>query len=397
MPEREAENFKLYSAAFSFYSMRARSYLVKQHVDFDEISPSSQDYLETVLPQTERFIIPVMKTPEGEIVQDGIAIMEWFENRGLARVPAYALGPRQGLATRILEFYFGEHLIKPAMHYRWNFEDINRAYLRLNFSQFSLTPQGPPMTDEDLDKAMGRMRKATRLFGVTDDTKQIVEAGYQHLQSVLEDHFAKYPYLFGGCPSAADYSLYALIGGHMIRDPYPSSFVRREAPLTVRWSERMSQPHADIPEFPSMAMTVLTDDEVPEGIHQLLQLVAEDFLEEIRAHVEFANNWLGQNPDIKTGEVVGGAARNRVLGECHFTWKGVPVDINIQPYRLYMLHRVQSYANSLDEADRIECLDLLRSTGLEGLLALQMHRPVERRNNREIWGEEAAPNPNFSA
>ena len=55
---------------------------------------------------------------------------------------------------------------------------------------------------------------------------------------VLETHFTTTPYLFGGLPSMADFSLMGPLFGHLARDPVPATLMKQRAPrvsfLTLR-------------------------------------------------------------------------------------------------------------------------------------------------------------------
>ena len=59
-----------------------------------------------------------MTTPQGEIVQDGTDIIDWFEKQNMARLSAYPKTPRHLIASLIMEMFGGEGLLRPAMHYR---------------------------------------------------------------------------------------------------------------------------------------------------------------------------------------------------------------------------------------------------------------------------------------
>ncbi|MEM8706913.1 MAG: glutathione S-transferase N-terminal domain-containing protein, partial [Actinomycetota bacterium] len=71
--------YTLYGAPVSLYTGKARSYLRRQGIDFVEVSPGSDRYLTEIVPQIGRWIIPVLETPDGEIVQDGADIIDHFE------------------------------------------------------------------------------------------------------------------------------------------------------------------------------------------------------------------------------------------------------------------------------------------------------------------------------
>ena len=76
--------YTLYGAPVSLYTGKARSYLRKQGIDFVEMSPGSERYLNEIVPKVGRWIIPCMETPDGEIIQDGVDIIDHFE-RGSRR------------------------------------------------------------------------------------------------------------------------------------------------------------------------------------------------------------------------------------------------------------------------------------------------------------------------
>ena len=60
-----SDRYKFFSWSLSLYSGKARAYLIKQHIDFDDLSPASQYYENTIRPAIGRWIIPVMQTPDG--------------------------------------------------------------------------------------------------------------------------------------------------------------------------------------------------------------------------------------------------------------------------------------------------------------------------------------------
>ena len=65
----------LYGSPPSLYSGKARSYLRKAGIEFEERLHSHPDYSARILPAISRFVIPVLETPEGEIVQDTTEII----------------------------------------------------------------------------------------------------------------------------------------------------------------------------------------------------------------------------------------------------------------------------------------------------------------------------------
>jgi len=380
--------YKFFSWSLSLYSGKARSYLIKQHIDFDDLSPASEYYENTIRPAIGRWIIPVMETPDGEFVQDGTDIIDWFESRGMARLPAYPTTPCQLIASLILEFFGGEGMLRPAMHYRWNFDDDNLKFIAQQFGLFAM-PHVPPAERHDMAvHAMGRMRKAALMFGVNEETAPQIEAAYMEMLTEFEAHFAAHPYLLGGAPSIGDYGLFASLFVHLGRDPHPMRLMQNHAPALFRWTERMRNPSADIVEFIDYPQQFLDDDFMSDTSKALLKRVADDSLPEIKAMVTFTNDWLETNAPVEdsiVGDDGGGGAHNRTIGYCKFDWRGLAISAAVMPYRIFMLQRIQDAYDALSADDKASVGTLLTETGLSDLTAARCIRRVDRQNNREVW------------
>ena len=71
----------LYGSPLSLYTGRARSYLIKAGLEYQETVPISSYYKETVLPRAgNRSGVPTIETAEGEVIRDGAAIIDYYEN-----------------------------------------------------------------------------------------------------------------------------------------------------------------------------------------------------------------------------------------------------------------------------------------------------------------------------
>lgn len=378
------KNYKLFSWSVSLYSGKARAYLIKQHIDFDDISPADPHYEAHIRPAIGRWIIPVMQTPDGEIVQDGTDIIDWFESRGMARLPAYPQTPKQLIASLIMEMFGGEGLLRPAMHYRWNFDADNLDFILQQFGLFAL-PQVPPAERRDMAlHAAGRMRKAAVMFGVTPESAPHIEAAYEEILSEFNAHFAAHPYLLGGAPTIGDYGLFAALFAHLGRDPHPLRMMQEKAQMLFRWTERMRNPSADMVEFLDHPETLLANDTIADTLKALLRRVASDYLPEIEAMIAYANEWLASHQP-KENEVVGGESFRRDIGMCSFEWRGQTLDVMVMPYRIFMLQRIQDAYDALDAESRQAVDALLAETGLSAIVSARATRRVERKNHREVW------------
>lgn len=379
--------YRLYGTPGSLYTGKARSYLIKQGVRFENRAAGEARFREEIVPQIGRWIIPVLEAPDGAVVQDGSEIISHFEAQGATRFPAYPTTPLHRLIGQIFELFGGEGLLRPAMHFRWNFDETNHAFLSRDFPA-ALAPTGAPaeVQAEVFANASRRMRKAMASFGVSPDSIPAVEASYAEFLRLFDDHLAASPYLLGGRPTIGDYGLVAPLYAHLARDPYPAQIMKRTAYRVWRWVERMNAVDHDAGEYGAPSEALFEADAVPETLKRLLAFVAEDYLPEVEAFVGFTNSWLAEHPEVQAG--TNGLPRNqdRALGQVEFLWRGVPVSVAVMPYRVYLLQKIQDVFDAASPVDRAAMEALLAQTGLSGLVSRRTSRRVERRNSLEVWG-----------
>ena len=94
------EKHILYGIPHSLYTGRARSYLIKNRIPFNELSCGHESFKADIVPKAKLATIPVLKTTSGEVIRDGAAIIEHFElANGRPCVPA---GARQQTLSHLL-------------------------------------------------------------------------------------------------------------------------------------------------------------------------------------------------------------------------------------------------------------------------------------------------------
>ncbi|MBX9795610.1 glutathione S-transferase N-terminal domain-containing protein [Sphingomonas sp.] len=367
---------KLFGMPGSLYTARARSYLLKQHYDFEETIPADPAW-PSVTQAVGRWIIPVLQLSDGTLVQDGVAIIDHVEASGAARRSAYPETPVHRAIAHVFELFGGEGLLRPAMHYRWDYDAENLAFLRADFLG-GLFPGAPAEAgDAVFANASGRMRKARDGFGVSAETAPAIQASYHDFLARLDAHLAHYPYLLGGRPTLGDYALIGPLYPHLGRDPYPAAEMKRRAFHVWRWVERMQSPQAQLGGYPDE--TLIAGDAVPDTLAALLAFVAEDFLPELAAHVDFAARWLAEHPGLEPGTNGLPNPGARAIGKAAFAWRGHQIETLVMPYRFWLLQRLQAALTPAAQA-------VLDQAGLGALATLTLPRRVERVNNLEVWG-----------
>jgi len=383
--------YRLYGTPGSLYTGKARAYLIKQGVAFENRAAGEPRFRAEIVPKIGRWIIPVLEAPDGTLHQDGAEIIRHFEAQGPTRLPAFANTPRHRLIGQIFELFGGEGLLRPAMHYRWNFDETNRAFLSRDFPA-ALAPTGASEAEQAqvFEMASGRMRKAMASFGVSPESAPAVDAAYAEFLRLFDRHLAASPYLLGGRPTLGDYGLVAPLYAHLARDPFPAQLMKQTAYRVWRWTERMNAADQDAGEYGAPPPELFGDDSVPDTLKDLMRFVAEDYLPEVEAYVTFANAWLAERPDLAAGTSGLPRTQDRVIGQVGFAWRGVEIKVGVMPYRLYLLQKIQEVADQAAPDERAAMTALLEETGLSALLTLRTTRPVLRLGQLEVWGAPIA-------
>lgn len=372
------ELHRLYAITHSLYSGRARSYLIKQGIPFRELSTGHESFKAEVLPQGKLPTIPTLVTPEGEVIRDGAAIIEHFEvaNERPCRPP----GPRQQIISALFDVIGTDGLLRPAMHYRWNFPGDNLEFVRYHFlhSQRDL-----PEREEKTEAMMDRMRHAAMFFGVTDESRDVVEALYLEYLDALNAHFEQYPYLLGWRPCIGDFGLLAPMYAHLGRDPHPARIMQQRATRVYRWVERMNRADQDVPEYFNAGDDFLADDEVPESLREVLRILAVDFVPETRAAADTINAWLAENQPDAGEAAVGRLAQG--IGTAEFTLRGETINALAQPHRFYLLQRVQDTYAAMGSDERASVDEMLDACGMSAVLTSTLNRRIARQDNLEVY------------
>jgi len=383
--------YVLYAMPASLYSGKARSYLRTHRIDYVERAPGDARYGGEIEPAIGRWIIPVLQTPDGTIVQDTVDIIEHLDATQPPERSAFPSGGVLRTLAHLLELFGGEGLLRPAMHYRWDFDDVNVPFLAKDFSAALVVGADDATREAVFAFASDRMRSATTSFGVTEELVPAIERSYEEFLALFDAHLAGSPFLLGGRPTIADYGFFGPLYAHLARDPYPSVLMKQRAQRVWRWVERMQAPVQDASEYGDCGEELFADDAVPDTLAALLAYIGEEYLEEAVAQVAAVDAWLEEHPDVAEGEVVLGKPKRRISGTTTFTWRGHPMTVAVIPYRIFLLTRLQDAFAAASPAEQATVRSLLAAAGLDPLLDVRPRRSVRRADNREVWGPAQEP------
>ena len=365
---------KLYAIPHSLYSGRARSYLIKAGVPFQELSTGHESFKADVLPKAGLPTIPTLVTAQGEVIRDGAMIIDHFEQEsGGAFQP---MGVKQHILSLLFDVIGAEGLLRPAMHYRWNFLEQNESFLHYHFLH---SQRFTDTREEKTQYMMGRMKTVAGLWGVAPENFELIESLYLELLLKLNRHFEQTPYLLGWRPSIGDFGMIAPLYAHLGRDPVPANLMQQQAVRVYRWVERMNRYDQDASEYFDAGDDYLADDEVPDTLVEVLKHLAEDFVPETKVHAQVINLWLDENQPAT------GTKAERFLDKASFEIRGQTIESISQPYRFALLQRVQDYFGSLPADQQQQVEEVLAKCKLEELLSIRLNRRLGWENNLDIW------------
>ncbi len=312
------------------------------------------------------------------MIRDGTAIIEHFE-AALGR-PSRPTGPKQRIISALFDVIGTDGLLRPAMHYRWNFPEDNLAFVRYHLLH---SQRDTPERSEKTEAMMNRMRHVAMIFGVTEQSQGAVESLYLDYLEALNAHLEHYPYLLGWRPSIGDFGLIAPMYAHLGRDPHPATLMQQQAVSVHRWVERMNPYDQDVPEFFNAGTDFVEDYEIPKSLMAVLRVLAEDFVPETLAAADVINGWLAENHPGAGAPAVGRLAQ--APGTASFVLRGETIEALAQPHRFHLLQRVQDDYVSLSETDKVGVDAVLGQSAMGAILEEILSRRIERANNLEVW------------
>lgn len=347
----------LYAAPLSLYSGKARAYLDWKNVDYREELSTPDVMRDIIIPRVGRPVIPVVKTANGEIIQDTSCIIDHFE----ATEPGpsvYPETPVQRLVALLLELFGDEWLVIPAMHYRWAY---NEEWVYGEFGKVSL-PNGTVEQQFEAGRERGKAFKGfVPVLGITPATIPAIEASYEALLTDLDAHFAAHDFLLGSRPSIGDYGLIGPLYAHLYRDPESGKLMKRIAPHVARWIER------SVTVETPLSGDFLEGDEIPETLLPVLQRMMREQMPYLQSVAWLYRDWAEANP---------GSEVPRATGMTAFCVEGTESQRAALPFSLWMLQRPLDHYRGLQGPDRSAADALLNRVGGEIFKDFELPRRV---------------------
>jgi glutathione S-transferase len=385
-----ADTYTLWGGALSLFSGKVRSYLIKKRIPYREFYASHPDFRARMRPLVRLGVTPLLETPQGDVLQDSTDIIERMEAR-LPGHPMIPASPVQRVVCWLLDAYATEHLMLPAMHYRWAepHRSEQRHFLNAEFGRVSHIGSDREQRLAAGARMIAYFNDMARAIGSIPETAPAIEPVYLDLLELLDIHFQRVPYLLGGRPSLADFGLMAPLYAHLGRDPVPRSMMSLRAPNVARWTERMNLAVIEDAEFPGLAPEYPADDALIPTLEPVLEQLFRDWTPELSANVERFNTWVGAAPDRPAGQIVNIEDERRVhptLGPIRHALRGQIIERASAPQTLWHFEKAASLARALQGGARERFDALMNRVGGHAAMSLRLARPIVRQDYVLVLG-----------
>ncbi len=274
--------------------------------------------------------MPHLSLPDGRLLTDTVTIIDTLEGEHQSVEHWPVLTPEDPFAAflaHLIEAFADEHLWRPALYYRWAFDDDSRL-LGSRLARTLLRDVPAPFW---LRRAYILHRQRwlyLRGEGSGPGQARVIEADYLAVLEALEPVFARRDWVLGAAPTRADVGLFGPFFRHFLSDPTPGRILRERAPATTAWISRV---WASGERRPVCARGLAVDAPALADLAPLMRIIAQAFLPEAAAN---------------------GAAcvdQRRMVGWSH---GGTTFRYRANPYRAWRLGRLSRQYADLPDADR---------------------------------------------
>ena len=227
----------VYGSSISYFTGKLENYFRVKGIPYQFQAMTGKLHMPQVEENTGSSQMPALQFADGSWMTDSTPVIQWFESE----YPAPAVipvDPLQRFFSLLLEDYADEWLWRPAMHYRWYYDEGAR------FASCHLAAElaaDLPLPAVLKRWAITRRQRRGYTSGDGIDAAEVpgVEAIYRRMLAQLEAIFRRRPFLLGDRPSLADIGFSGPVFRHFGLDPVPAEIMRQQAPAVFEWAARL--------------------------------------------------------------------------------------------------------------------------------------------------------------
>jgi glutathione S-transferase len=268
--------------------------------------------------------------------REQVSVMDRFETRQVGP-RLRPCDPATAFCSLLFEDLFDEWFWRPALYYRWAFDED----ARLMSNQLARTM----LRDVPLPLFLRRrfiLHRQRLVYlkkdGVTKQTARAIEALYMDALRELDAIFSHRPFLFGDRPCEADFGLFGPFFRHFFCDPTSGALMREHAPHVSHWVTRLWKTR------PADLEGAAAVSGVPDDLGFFFEMAANDYLPYLEANAQA----------VATG------AKN-----VRYDAQGVAWEIPSAPYRAECFNELKRRFAALDRDAAIRVAGALPAGGIE--------------------------------
>lgn len=362
------QKYTLYGWHLSYFTGKAWSYLKYKNVPLKRDFMNLRTLMVTVKKATGAAVMPVLRTPEGEWVQDTSTIIDLIEAE-FPDNPVIPTGPVQRFAASLFEAWADEWWVPIAMHTRWSYPE-NYASFEAEAGD-NLLPYFPQfLKRKAVQRTASMLRGALPVVGVRPQQFDVMERWTLSMLDHFEAHFANHSYLMGEAPCLADFALMGPMYGHLSRDPWPAREWVAPRPNLRAWIDRMADPH-------TRAGVISSDveaDTIPYTLVPVFEAIFREFVPLLQGTCEQVT--------AKAETMTKGQTFPRSLDDVTFPMGAGVFSRKALPFSLWMAQRTRDVFDNLppDEKTAVETW----VAPLGGQVFLDMDLPRLKRINVRV-------------
>jgi len=329
------KTYRHYGWHLSFFSGKTRSYLLYKGVPFEDVKINLKTMMTVIPEKTGARVMPVVETPSGEWLQDTTVIIDHFEKR-FPEKPVVPADPVLRFASKLFEAWIGEWWTPIAMHTRWTYPENHAAFARE--AGDNLLPYFPRfIKNKAVQKIAERLQGYLPMIGVIPEQHQMMNDWTLNVLDLFEAHFAQHPYLLGGKPTLADFSLMGPLYGHLGHDPWPAREMIAPRPHVRHWVDDMAAPKRQ-------ATDAALDENIPETLNPVFHIIFNEFIPMIQ---QIADQVSEKSKTMKPGETF-----ERRLDPITISMGGAAFTRGATPFSLWMIQRLMDDYSAMPDADQ---------------------------------------------
>lgn len=223
------------------YTMKMYAYLEFKGVPF-EWEPRNIKTEKKFQAHAQVQLIPMLFRPDGTAMQDSTLMMEQEIEPNFPEPSVYPVEPAARFISELLEEFGDEWCNKLMFFQRWGpKEDRQWTGKRLAQSMFGVTWWGRLFAPIIGRLIVRRMVPRLSFAGGSPENIPHLQKSWETLLADMEAHLVSRPYLFGGRPTLADFSIF----GQWVEaysDVSGGRYIRASHPLVESWIARMHRP-----------------------------------------------------------------------------------------------------------------------------------------------------------